>query len=266
MTNNAHNDKYALEVLMGNNLNIPTTLLFDLDDTILSAYSRPELAWIAVATEMAHILLPFDPDEIAMAVASFGKSYWSDSTRGGVRRMQLALARREIVAGAFTNLADSNRRPLPMAVAEQLADRFTAYRDEQMYLFPDTHRVIDKLKERGFRIGLVTNGAADTQRAKIDRFDLTRRFDHIQIEEEVGFGKPDERAYLHAMATLGATPSETWMIGDNLEWEVEAPQRLGIYSVWYNATDDELPSAKQVRPDLIIRCLSDLLAYLPRKR
>jgi len=70
------------------------------------------------------------------------------------------------------------------------------------------------------------------QRAKIERFALTHRFDHIQIEGEHGFGKPDERAYQHAMQALGATAPETWMIGDNLEWEIEVPQRLGIYAIW----------------------------------
>ena len=34
------------------------------------------------------------------------------------------------------------------------------------------------------------------------------------------------------MEALGVTAPETWMIGDNLEWEVVAPQRLGIYAIW----------------------------------
>ena len=69
----------------------------------------------------------------------------------------------------------------------------------------------------------MTNGAADTQRAKVERFELAHRFHHIQIEGEHGFGKPEERAYLHAMEALGVTAPETWMIGDNLEWEITVP-------------------------------------------
>ncbi|WP_293454912.1 HAD hydrolase-like protein [Phenylobacterium sp.] len=49
--------------------------------------------------------------------------------------------------------------------------------------------------------------------------------------DEHGFGKPEERAYRHALQALDADPSEVWMVGDNLEWEVAAPQRLGIYSI-----------------------------------
>ena len=89
----------------------------------------------------------------------------------------------------------------------------------------------------------MTNGAAGTQRAKVERFALTHRFDHIQIEGEHGFGKPDERAYLHAMASARRRRrSDTWMIGDNLEWEVEAPQRLGIYAIWIDIHGEGLPA------------------------
>ena len=98
-------------------------------------------------------------------------------------------------------------------------------------------------------LALVTNGAAAPQRAKVERFDLARRFDHVQIEGEHGFGKPEERAYLHAMQALGVAASETWMVGDNLEWEVAAPQRLGIYAIWHDVTGEGLPPDSPVKPD-----------------
>ena len=97
------------------------------------------------------------------------------------------------------------------------------------------------------------------QRAKVERFALTHRFDHIQIEGEHGFGKPDQRAYRHAMQTLGVTAPETWMIGDNLEWEIEVPQRLGIYAIWMDAHGEGLPAESTVKPDRIIRSLTELL-------
>jgi putative hydrolase of the HAD superfamily len=109
------------------------------------------------------------------------------------------------------------------------------------------------------KLALVTNGAAEIQRAKVERFALTHRFDHIQIEGEHGFGKPDERAYLHAMRALGVTAPETWMIGDNLEWEIEVPQRLGIYAIWIDAHGEGLPAESTVKPDRIIRSLTELL-------
>ena len=49
------------------------------------------------------------------------------------------------------------------------------------------------------------------------------------------------------------------MIGDNLEWEVEVPQRLGIYAIWIDAHGVGLPANSAIRPDRIIRSLTELL-------
>jgi FMN phosphatase YigB (HAD superfamily) len=76
------------------------------------------------------------------------------------------------------------------------------------------------------------------------RFALEHRFDHIQIEGEHGFGKPEERAYNHAMEVLGVAPHETWMVGDNLEWEIVAPQRLRIYAIWHDGYGVGLPGVR----------------------
>ena len=112
-------------------------------------------------------------------------------------------------------------------------------------------------------MALITNGAAEAQRVKIGRFKLTDYFDHIQIEEEVGFGKPEEQAYLHAMSALGVKPNETWMVGDNLEWEILAPQKLGIFAVWHDIRGRGASPIAEIIPDLTISSLSDLLEHLP---
>ena len=43
---------------------------------------------------------------------------------------------------------------------------------------------------------------------------------------------------------LGVGPHETWMVGDNLEWEIVAPQRLGIYAIWHDGYDVGLPGVR----------------------
>jgi putative hydrolase of the HAD superfamily len=90
-------------------------------------------------------------------------------------------------------------------------------------------------------VALITNGAAEPHSAKVVRFALEHRFDHIQIAGEHGFGKPEERAYTHAMDVLGVRPNETWIVGDNLEWEIMAPPRLGIYAIWHDGYGAGLP-------------------------
>jgi putative hydrolase of the HAD superfamily len=233
-------------------------MLIDMDDTILSAYGRPEAAWLQVSGEFPTELAPHTAAEFTAAVLASGKQFWTNAEAGW--RLRLTEARRLVVAGAFASLQAKKRTIVTDEVIVRIADRFSAWRDEQMQLFPGVHEAIDELKARGVLLALVTNGAAEPQRAKVERFALAHRFDHIQIEGEHGFGKPDEQAYLHAMKTLGVTAKETWMVGDNLEWEVVAPQRLGIYAIWMDAHGDGLPPDSDVKPDRIIRSLDELLA------
>jgi putative hydrolase of the HAD superfamily len=239
---------------------LPRAILFDLDDTIVQAYTRPEVAWFAVAVEFAAELAPLPPSAVVDAITASAREFWSDPERHREGRLQLFAARRRVVEEAFARLARDGHKLPPAEVGSRLADRFSAVREEQTTLFPDAHRVVDALRAEGVRLGLLTNGAAELQRAKIDRFDLARRFHHIQIEGEHGFGKPEERAYRHAMTTLGVAPAETWIVGDNLEWEVMAPQKLGIHAIWFDPSGEGVPPGSPAKPDRIVTSLSELLA------
>jgi putative hydrolase of the HAD superfamily len=237
---------------------LPRAMLIDMDDTILSAYGRPEIAWNKVAAEFAGEFGLITPQQVAAAVLNSARTFWGKA--GAEWRLRLEEARHIVVSNGFAALASDGHARLPQDLASRLANRFSAFREEEMFVFPGAHDAIDAFKARGVKLALVTNGAAGPQRAKVERFALTHRFDHIQIEGEHGFGKPEERAYLYAMQALGVTAPETWMIGDNLEWEVEAPQRLGIYAIWIDVHGDGLPAESTVRPDRIIRSLTELLS------
>ena len=126
-------------------------------------------------------------------------------------------------------------------------------------LYPDAHDTVDALRAAGVKLALVTNGAAETQRAKIERFDLAHRFEHIQIEGEFGQGKPELAVYRHALDKLGCDAGDAWMVGDNYEWEVVAPQKLGMCGIWYDPFETGVPAGATHYPTRIIRRLGELL-------
>jgi putative hydrolase of the HAD superfamily len=242
---------------------LPRAILFDMDDTLISAYGQPEKAWHDIAHEFADSLHPLPPAVVAEAVNRVSDAFWSDPDRHRWGRLQLTDARTTIVAEAFDALARDGHAPPDSGLTRVLATRYGSYRDENMYLFDGAHDVVDWFRDQGVRLALVTNGTSTAQRAKIERFALGHRFHHIQIEGEHGFGKPEERAYRHALAVLDAAPQETWMVGDNLEWEVMAPQRLGIHAIWHDALARGLPEGTAARPDRIITSLTQLLPIAP---
>jgi putative hydrolase of the HAD superfamily len=143
-------------------------------------------------------------------------------------------------------------------LAQQIGDTYHDLRDVGLRPVENAIQTVEWLKESGCRLALLTNGSAQMQRSKIDRFRLADLFDQILIEGELGFGKPDTRVYLQALEALGVAAGDTWMVGDNLEWDVAQPQRQGIYGIWIDVRGSGLPHGHAVRPDRIIRRLSDL--------
>ena len=240
-------------------MKLPRAILFDLDDTLLVAFGPSESQWRRIIADHAQHFAPVLPDRVVAAIQDASRELWADPARHKYWRHRIGEARRRIVANAFVALAAAGHK-VPLAeIGDALADRYNALHDAELRMFPGAHETLDRLKELGVKLALITNGAAEPQRAKIVRFALENRFDHIQIEGEHGFGKPEERAYTHAMAALGVAAHETWMVGDNLEWEVAGPQRLGIYAIWHDGYGLGLPPGSPIRPDRIIRRLAELL-------
>lgn len=234
----------------------PRAILFDLDDTLIETGQRQEVLR-RIAEEFAPAIAPTTPDDLARRLESAFEAYWADPARHKTGRFAIAETRRTIVSELFAQV----REPaLTRELAHRFADRFTAWREEMTRLFPGAVETLSALRAQDVRLALVTNGPSATQRAKIERFALAPFFQHIQVEGELGFGKPEDQAYLHAMEALGVRPDETWMIGDNLEWEVAAPQRLGIHAIWFDGFSRGLPQDATIQPDRIIQAHHELLA------
>src|SRR6185295_7741570 len=122
---------------------LPRAILFDLDDTIIRAYGKPELAWTAVIDEFAPALAPLTNEMVREAVLAAATAFWADPAQHRFWRQRLREARREVVKGAFTALAARGDKIPSTVVQGQLADRFSDYRDEAMHIFPDAHTTID---------------------------------------------------------------------------------------------------------------------------
>ncbi len=230
----------------------PAAVFFDLDDTLLACASSPEACWRDLCHRFAPQLPPVRVEDLCAAVERHRSWFWSDAARHRIGRLDLAQARRAIVAAAFQELGLD-----AAAVGNALADAFTVAREE-VDLLPNALETLRHLRGNGVRLALLTNGSREFQRRKIERFGLAELFDCIVIEGEFGAGKPDARVYRHALERVGVRPVDTWMVGDNLEWDVAAPQRLGISGIWFDPARQGLPAGSGVRPDRIISMLSEL--------
>ncbi len=232
---------------------MPSAVLLDLDDTILNDSGSVDESWRHACVSHADRLAPFDAAVVVDAIRKTSKWYWDDPDRHREGRLQLDAARREVVRLALRDLGVENP-----GLADCIGDAYSDRRDLAMAPLPDAIETVRWLRESGRRLALLTNGAAAAQRRKIARFEIADLFDAILVEGELGFGKPDERVYHRALSTLGVTPAEAWMVGDNLDFDVAAPQRLGLSAVWIDVRGSGLPGTSAVKPDYIVRSLAEL--------
>jgi putative hydrolase of the HAD superfamily len=237
---------------------LPKGLLCDMDDTILNSSGARELCWREAFAGEAGRLAGLEWTAFIEAVTRTERWFWTDPERHRRGRMDLVAACRETTSGALAGLGFD----LP-DLAAALADRYRDLREARFCVFPGALETLAYLRARGVRLAMMTNGTAADQRRKIDRFGLDRYFDRILIEGELGVGKPHPDVYTNALAALECAPAEAWSIGDNLEWDVVGPQRLGVYGIWIDGRGSGLPADSPARPDRIVRSIGELRRPTP---
>jgi putative hydrolase of the HAD superfamily len=233
---------------------LPRAIFFDLDDTIIDDSSNVTAGWLGAMESEAAALAGLSPADVVTVVHEVRDWFWSDPERHRAGRADLRAASTWIVA---ETLGRFGLRDDPLA--RRIANRYRDLREGARSLFPGAVETLEQVRSLGIAAALLTNGSSESQRAKILQFDLARHFDFICIEGEFGCGKPDVRVYGGALQALGCPPHETWMVGDNLEWDVAAPMRLGITGIWHDRFRTGLPAGSAVTPDRIVLAISELL-------
>lgn len=231
----------------------PRAILIDLDDTLIDYGGSAVACWRELCAALATETAGLDAAALFEQLDSVRHWYWSDAARHRQGRADLRAASAWIVGEALRRLGQDD------GCAEEVAERYRLMRWERLTILPRAHETLAALRDDGLRLALVTNGTSADQRAKIERFDLASYFDHIQIEGEFGRGKPEPEVYRATLAALGCAAGDAWFVGDNLEWDVGAPQREGIYGIWVDSRGAGVPPGHTVQPDRVIASIAELV-------
>ena len=226
-------------------------LLLDLDDTLVTYGPGGDELWLHLAREAGAADMGTEP-----LLAAFHKSMrWLWQTPEHHRRTRV---------DALNGWANVSRLAfeavglkLDEPAATKLAAAFLDGLIERLELLPGARETLVEARRRGIRLALVTNGDARFQRRKLARHHLTDYFAALVFEGESGFGKPDPAIYRLALTRLGLTAADAWMAGDNLEFDVAGPQRVGIRAAWVNRGGHATPPG--AKPDRVVRSVQELL-------
>jgi putative hydrolase of the HAD superfamily len=108
-----------------------------------------------------------------------------------------------------------------------LYDRF---RDPRYYaLFDDALPALRTLKERGFRVGVISNFEAWLE-GLLASLEVMPFLDALVVSGVEGLEKPDPEIFLRALERIGAPPERAVYVGDSVTFDLEPAQALGMHA------------------------------------
>ena len=124
-------------------------------------------------------------------------------------------------------------------LATDLGESYTDYAARLVALVPNTMEVLSYLKEKNYNIHLITNGFLEVQSIKMEASGLDKMIDKSFVSEVVGFKKPENRIFYHAMENVGASLEECIMIGDDLSVDIIPAKEIGMTHI--SSTEKKYP-------------------------
>jgi putative hydrolase of the HAD superfamily len=231
------------------------TILFDLDDTLHDDTAAYQAAAKRVAADVA-AERGIDADRLFAAYVAEANGFWKKLTS---EHLTTAIhdTRTQLWYDALVAAGIADR-----ALARVCADRYNAYRADELELSPGALDLLLALRDRGCRIGIVTNGFAATHHDKIDRLALRAHIDGLFLADEMGMVKPDPRVFAHACAVLGSVPARTAMVGDRYDRDITGAHEAGLFTVLVDVHAIPIPDGA-VPPDAVVPTIAGVLAVLP---
>lgn len=186
-----------------------SAVIFDLDDTLYPERAYAFSGFAAVAEAFA--------DRLGDAGGLAGR----------MRRLFDTAHRRCV----FNVLLEELARPADLELVNSMIEVYRAHRP-RIALHLDADRSLRRLAGR-FKLGLISDGPAAQQGAKIEALGLRPRFDEVILTDALGeaLAKPHPAAFLEMASRLAVAHRACVYVGDNAAKDFVAPNQLGWLTV-----------------------------------
>ena len=101
-------------------------------------------------------------------------------------------------------------------------------------LFPHTIEILNYLKEKDYKMHLITNGFESVQIKKIKNAEIAHYFNEVITSETSNSLKPNKEIFEFALKSSNAVLSESIMIGDNQTADIQGGINIGMDTVFVN--------------------------------
>ncbi len=180
--------------------------------------------------------------------------------------LQAELALEHGSTGAIREICE--RYKLSPYVADLALEAYNRPEVETIHPFPGVEQTLDTLRERGYLLAVVTAGRPLRQREKVSRLALDGYFNEEQgtltLHDDAD-GPLKDAALRQSAARLELPPDQILSVGDKLDAEIAASNRLGMSTAHIRHGRDatRTPKNAEEQADYKIDQISDLLDILP---
>lgn len=217
----------------------PEMILIDVDGTLVD--SVPDLA--------------FCVDELMQRLGrpAHGEAKVRNWVGNGVER----LCRRALVGQLDGEPSDEDfERAYPIFL-----DLYAENTSKRSVLYPGVREGLDYLKAAGYKIGCVTNKAAQFTIPLLKDLGIHDEFEIIVCGDTLAEKKPHPLPLLHAAEQLGVTPAQSMMLGDSMS-DVKAARAAGFQIVCMSYGYNHGEDIRDYHPDAVIDSMEELQGLL----
>lgn len=203
-----------------------THLFFDLDGTLwdFERNSTETLREIYTELNLSSLGIP----EFDVFIADYHRindALWAAYKKHEISKEQLSKGR-FVRTLALYGIHDDE-------LAQKIATLYIERSPSKTNLIPCADKVLEALRPH-YRMHIITNGFSEIQSRKLRLSGLDRYFDTLITSDEAGVNKPNPAIFDFALRKTGASASESLMIGDEPEADIEGARLAGIAQLYIN--------------------------------
>jgi putative hydrolase of the HAD superfamily len=202
-------------------------LFFDLDHTLwdFETNSRETIQELYTTHRLAELGI-VDFDGFYSTYSAHNHRLWDRYTKGFIKQEELRWKR------VYLSLLDFKVANEPLAKEMSLA--YLEILPNKKHLFPYTIEILEYLKQKEYKMHLITNGFESVQFKKIKNSGLADYFIEVITSEASNSLKPKKEIFEYALKNTNATVAESIMIGDNEFADIQGGINMGMDTVFVN--------------------------------
>ncbi|MFM8963538.1 MAG: YjjG family noncanonical pyrimidine nucleotidase [Sphingomonadales bacterium] len=202
-------------------------LFFDLDHTLwdFETNSKETIQELYTTHRLVDLGI-VDFDRFYSIYSAHNHRLWDRYTKGFIKQEELRWKR------VYLSLLDFKVANEPLA--KEMSQAYLEILPNKKHLFPYTIEILEYLKQKDYKMHLITNGFESVQFKKIKNSGLQDYFIEVITSEASNSLKPQKEIFEYALKNANASIEESIMIGDNESADIQGGINIGMDTIFVN--------------------------------